>query len=636
MPSPETLNLKPSVSKDKMVIQLQAELVALKEDIRTMMEEQEAGNEELQSANEEIVSSNEELQSINEELETSKEELESTNEELMTINDELQVRNLQLSESTDYAEAVFETIREAVLLLDKDLRILSANKAFYKTFKIREDETEGAMFYELGNQQWHIPELMMELNKVIPLDFHLVHYEVTNTFQLIGEKTMLINAKKIQKPLQNQEQILLTIEDITEHRAAQKLLEEKEKWFRNMADNAPAMIWVADTSRKRTFFNKTWLDFTGRTLEQEINEGWIENIHKDDIERLLKTFNENFTNRTQYTLEFRLRKFDKTYHWMLATGKPTYNALNEFTGYIGTLANINDQKVAEQLLQEASDKLHTVLDALPNIAWIINREGKAEYFNQQYFRYTGLKENKNFDETLMANLFHKKDIKNYFPINSNRLEENFIEGEARLKRHDGEFRWHLIRGVPVKDDNGRVKLWVGTGTDIHTQKTLNEELEMRVVQRTADLQQINKEMERSNSELQQFAYVASHDLQEPLRKIVTFADRLLNSKSDLPEKSQFYIDKIVASSQRMTALIEDLLNFSRISRTGNKFTLVDLKESLLKVLSNFDLIVAQKNATITYQNLPVIEAIPVQMEQLFHNLISNALKFSQDETHTCN
>src|SRR5690606_2194163 len=107
--------------------------------------------EELQSANEEIVSSNEELQSINEELETSKEEVESTNEELMTINHELQVKNEQLAESYEYAEAVFDTIREAVLVLDQSFRVITANKAFYKIFGVRKNETEGMLIYELGN-----------------------------------------------------------------------------------------------------------------------------------------------------------------------------------------------------------------------------------------------------------------------------------------------------------------------------------------------------------------------------------------------------------------------------------------------------------------------------------------------------
>src|SRR5205085_5666090 len=155
-----------SNSKDKRVKQLEDELAALRDDMRSIVEAQEAAVEELQSANEEIVSSNEELQSINEELETSKEEVESSNEELMTINNELQVRNEQLAESNEFAQAMTETIREAVLILDKDFRVRSANKAFYRIFKTTEEETEGMLIYELGNRQWDILELRHLLEEV--------------------------------------------------------------------------------------------------------------------------------------------------------------------------------------------------------------------------------------------------------------------------------------------------------------------------------------------------------------------------------------------------------------------------------------------------------------------------------------
>jgi two-component system CheB/CheR fusion protein len=132
--------------------------VALREDMRSMVEAQEAANEELQSVNEEIVSSNEELQSINEEMETSKEELESSNEELLTINQELQVRNEQLAEVQEYSEAMFATVRESLLVLDKKFRIKHANYCFYKSFGVTEEETQGRLLYDVGNKQWNIPE----------------------------------------------------------------------------------------------------------------------------------------------------------------------------------------------------------------------------------------------------------------------------------------------------------------------------------------------------------------------------------------------------------------------------------------------------------------------------------------------
>jgi two-component system, chemotaxis family, CheB/CheR fusion protein len=213
-------DLKSTLSRDKLVKQLQDELNAVKEDMRSIIEEQEASNEELQSANEEIVSSNEELQSINEELETSKEEVESTNEELMTINTELQVRNEQLAEAYEYAEAVFGTIREAVIVLDAELRVKSANRAFYKIFQSKEDVTEGMLIYELGNRQWDIPELRSLLENVVYNDTPVFGHEIQHEFPGVGKKIMLVNARRIVQKIHRQQLVLLAIEDITEHRAA--------------------------------------------------------------------------------------------------------------------------------------------------------------------------------------------------------------------------------------------------------------------------------------------------------------------------------------------------------------------------------------------------------------------------------
>jgi two-component system CheB/CheR fusion protein len=211
-PHPEIKNF----SKDKLVKQLQEELRTVREDMRTIVEEQEASNEELQSANEEIVSSNEELQSINEELETSKEEVESTNEELMTINTELQVRNEQLAEAYDYAEAVFGTIREAILVLDQGLRVRTANRAFYKIFHLSEEETQGMLIYELSNRGWNIRELRELLEDVLPASGQFHNLEIRHTFPGAGEKILVINAKRVIQKIHRQQLTLLAIEDITE------------------------------------------------------------------------------------------------------------------------------------------------------------------------------------------------------------------------------------------------------------------------------------------------------------------------------------------------------------------------------------------------------------------------------------
>ncbi|HEV7620301.1 MAG TPA: CheR family methyltransferase, partial [Flavisolibacter sp.] len=202
--------------KDSRVKQLELELAALREDMRAIVESQEAANEELQSANEEIVSSNEELQSINEELETSKEEIESSNEELMTINQELQIRNEQLLESNEYALSVFTTMRESLLILDNNYRVKSANAAFFQTFQCKEEDTIGAIIFELNNGQWNIEKFRELLDKVLPDNSQHNGYELIHDFKIVGKKRLLINAKRITQKIYRQHLILLAIEDVTE------------------------------------------------------------------------------------------------------------------------------------------------------------------------------------------------------------------------------------------------------------------------------------------------------------------------------------------------------------------------------------------------------------------------------------
>ncbi|MEI6945967.1 CheR family methyltransferase [Paraflavisolibacter sp. H34] len=330
-------------SRDRRAKQLEAELTALREDMRSILEAQEAANEELQSANEEIVSSNEELQSINEELETSKEEIESSNEELITINQELQVRNEQLAEALEYSEAVFTTIRESLLILDKDLQVKTANQAFYRTFLMREEETEGRLLYELGNGQWNIPKLKELLERIIPQNSIFHGYEITHNFTGLGEKVMLLNARRIIQKTRGEELTLLAIEDITEHRRAQSLLFEREAWFHNMTDNAPVMIWVVDTNKFSSFFNKAWLEFRGLRLEEAIGKSWIEGVHPADLDRCVATFDTCFAARQPFELKYRVQRYDDVYRWVLNRSKPNIAPDGRFIGYIGTCVEIHEQ-----------------------------------------------------------------------------------------------------------------------------------------------------------------------------------------------------------------------------------------------------------------------------------------------------
>jgi len=200
----------------KRIKKLEEEILMTRQDMASITQDQETANEELQGANEEIVSANEELQSLNEELETSKEEIESTNEELISTNHELQARNLEVEELYAYYETILSTVHEPMLVLNKDMRIKSANKAFCKTFHVTEEESIGVPLYQLGDNQWDIPRLRELLEDIVPKNKHIQNFEVEVSFPTIGHKAMLLNAHCIKHQNSDQEFIVLTISDITE------------------------------------------------------------------------------------------------------------------------------------------------------------------------------------------------------------------------------------------------------------------------------------------------------------------------------------------------------------------------------------------------------------------------------------
>lgn len=222
--------------------QLRQDLASTREFLQAAIEEHEAAKEELKSAHEEALSSNEEFQSTNEELETSKEELQSTNEEMATTNDELRHRNEELAEqkeratqAREFAEAIVDTVGAPLLVLDSHLHVVSANPSFYRTFRVAPADTEGRYLYELGHEQWNIPALRTLLDEVLSKEAPIEGYEVRHVFPDLGERAMILNARRLAGSQHGADLILLGIQDVTaqlqaaEHRRAAEKLREADR-----------------------------------------------------------------------------------------------------------------------------------------------------------------------------------------------------------------------------------------------------------------------------------------------------------------------------------------------------------------------------------------------------------------------
>ncbi len=230
---------------------LETELAQSREDMRAITEDQEAVNEELQSANEELLSGSEELQSLNEELETSKEELQSTIEELTIVNQEILNLNEHLTISKDYSEAIVGSIRTPLIVLDKRLRIKTANHSFYKTFQVNEAETEGRLIYDIGDKDWNIAALRKCLEQILPEQTKITDYEVHHKFHSLGDRTMLLNAHEIKIIGDSEKSILLVIEDISERAQINLKAKDREDELEKLVEARTAELRKAYESEER-------------------------------------------------------------------------------------------------------------------------------------------------------------------------------------------------------------------------------------------------------------------------------------------------------------------------------------------------------------------------------------------------
>jgi light-regulated signal transduction histidine kinase (bacteriophytochrome) len=188
--------------------------------------------------------------------------------------------------------------------------------------------------------------------------------------------------------------------------------------------------------------------------------------------------------------------------------------------------------------------------------------------------------------------------------------------EHRVGMVDGAYRWHLSRGVPMFDREGRIIRWFGTATDIHDLKVAEEKLKVYA-----------QRLERSNRELEQFAFVASHDLQEPLRKIEMFGDLLLERAAELHEPERNYLDRMRHAAARMRNMVEGLLQLSRVTTQGKPSVPVDLSHVTSEVLHDLEAQIRRTGGSVEVGTLPVVEGDPAQLHQLMQNLIGNALKY---------
>ena len=549
------------------------------------------------------------------------------------ITKAVKARHLLAESEREFKKIVMDSPIAMAIFRGKNHTIEMANNTMLKTlWHKNEDETIGKplldVFPELADQKY--PEL---LNNVFTKGKNILEKEAV-AYIKIKEKLEKFYLDYEYTPLFEKEGtiygIMCTVNDVTDKVEARKKVEDAEQRARLAAEIAEIATWDLDVLTQEIIYSENLLMIFGHTKNVQLKRpDIVSQIHPEDKTILDEAF--AIALRTSiYKYEARIVKPDDSISWIRVHGKIFFNEDKVPVKMLGTVMDITEEKNSQQVLMKSEKKFRLLANSMPQHIWTSDPLGNLNYFNKSVYTYSGIS-SEEIEKKGWLHIVHPDDRER----NLKTWQEAVNTGndfllEHRFRRHDGQYRWQLSRAIAQKDEKGKIQIWVGTSTDIQDQKDFAIQLENQVSERTVELELKNKDLINMNIELQSFAYISSHDLQEPLRKIQTFTSRLVDlDEQNISANAKTYLNRIGVAAKRMQTLIQDLLTYSRTNSAERIFVRVNLDEIAEEVKSDFSERIEETNAIINFSQLGEATVMPFQFRQLLHNLIGNALKFSK-------
>jgi PAS domain S-box-containing protein len=441
----------------------------------------------------------------------------------------------------------------------------------------------------------------------------------------------------------------LTAQNLMEEaQQARKKSEENEFRFRALFEDSPVSLWEEDFSALKEYlvqlkeqgiedFDAYFTENTGEVSNcfqlvrvLEVNQQSLTTFEAKDKNQLLESMGNTFTAETENILRQELitlaggkLRFGAEIPYLTLKGNQIWGSLvvsiapgfeETWSKVLVSILDITDQKKAREAILEEKDFSDKIINSIPGIFYVINTEGRF------------LRWNRNF---VNVSEYSDKELRSLKPVAlftgaereliAKKIGESFARGASSVTAHitskSGKKTPYFLTGIRVMIEGDPIL--VGTGMDIservYAEKALAEKA---------------RDLKRSNKDLEQFAYVASHDLQEPLRMVASYLQLLDKRYSDdLTDEAREFMAFAVDGATRMKQLINDLLAYSRVGTKGEEFHLIDFDQVLEKVNQNIEELVSDSGAAITHDDLPTLKADPTQILQLYQNLISNAIKF---------
>ena len=412
--------------------------------------------------------------------------------------------------------------------------------------------------------------------------------------------------------------------DVHAQKQAEAELRESEDHYRHVVELNPQVIWTSAPDGQLDHVARRWADWTGTS---GLGSTWGEAIHPDDLEPSVAAWTRSTTTGEPYDIVHRIRLRSGEHHWMHSRAFPRRDQEGRIIKWYGFTEDIHERRQAEERMRQSEANFRTLAQAMPNQVWTARPDGLLDWFNDRVYDFAGVPEG-SLDGTAWATIVHPEDLE--------AARESWVHcltsgaeytTEFRLRRADGEWRWHISRALPLRGSDGEIVRWVGTNTDIEDQKRAARALEERVAERTAELEQAHEALRQAQKmeAVGQLTGGIAHDFNNLLTGIIGSLDilrrRLDSGRHDDVDR---FVDAAVTSANRAAALTHRLLAFSRRQSLDVKAVDVNglvasMEELLSRTLGeNIDL------ALGLHAGLWAAETDPNQLETALLNLVINA------------
>lgn len=418
-------------------------------------------------------------------------------------------------------------------------------------------------------------------------------------------------------------------------RVARAEAEASERRYRVLAETMPQIVWAAAPDGTIDYYNQRFYDYTGITPAQSLHDGgWAHVVHPDELARTLALWRDALRTGTTMEHEFRLQRgADGAYRWHLLRAVPIHDDAGGIARWLGVCVDMDDRRRAGEEVRQSRDHLAAVFGSIHDGIMVLDPRGRIVTANEAAARAFGYASPEAAAGRMLGEAGPDLDVLDetgapfpYEAFPSHRVLSGDADAEALVRistTSSGEERWLLVRATPLHGEDGRIENAIVSFHDI-TER-----------QQTEELRRVAENLTRSNTALQEFAYVASHDLQEPLRMIASYTQLLQRRyHGRLDVDADDFIRYAVDGATRMKQLIQDLLAYSRVETRGGSLQLVDCAALVAQVLHDLSVAIEEGGATVQVAPLPVLYGDPTQLRQVFQNLIGNAVKFRGDAPPT--